>query len=359
MDRANQRPPARGLLIGCGLIAEGHLDGYDRVDELMIATVIEPSTRRRDYARAVLPGAEVVASLDDVDLSAHDFVDICSPPSTHLQYARRALSEGLPTLCEKPLVLDLTELAALVDAEQRSGGLVYPCHNYAFAPSMQRLFELLTSFRDDDGVTRGHFRTLRIGHALGVADWYPDWRRDSEIGGGGILQDHGPHSIYIAMRAMGSRVVAVRCQTMTPTSGPFQSTEDLAKLDLHFECGGVVTVELDWGSASRQSSYFFDGPWGYLRLIDDRLVGQTGVLTIREEIESNFNDPRHGTWFEAVLRHFRASWDDPSLAGSLRSEASEVVCIIAAAYRSSATGGVLLERARWADRLDAGKEVRA
>jgi len=339
------------------LIAEGHLDGYARFDALGIATVVEPSIRRREYAGSVLPGAQVVASLDDVDLDDHDFVDICSPPSTHLEYARRALSAGLPTLCEKPLVLNLTELAALADAERRSGGLVYPCHNYAFAPSMQRLFQLLPSIRDVDGVTRGHFRTLRIGHALGVADWYPDWRRDSEVGGGGILQDHGPHSIYIAMRAIGSRVVSVRCQTMSPMSGPFQSTEDVAKLDLHFECGSVVTIELDWGSASRQSSYFFDGRWGYLRLIYDRLVGQKAGITLREEIESNFNDPRHGTWFEAVLRHFRASWDDPSLAGSLRSEASEVVRIIAAAYRSSMTGGVLLERARWADRLDADEAV--
>lgn len=353
--------PARtgvGVLIGCGLIAEGHLDGYERIDGLEIGVVVEPSKARRPRAAALVPGADVVASLDGVDLQAYDFVDICSPPSTHLQYALLSLDAGLPTLCEKPLVLDLGELKTLDDAGASSAGFVYPCHNYSFAPSMRRLLQLLPSLRTSrDQPTRGHFRTLRVGHARGVAEWRPDWRRDPEVGGGGILQDHGPHSIYIAMRAIGTRLVAVRCHTLCPAYGPFSLTEDMVKLDLHFECGSMVTIELDWGNSTRQSSYLFDGSWGYLRLIDDRLIGQCGATVIRAEIESNFNDPRHGAWFEAVLRDFLASWDDPTLAAALRDEAYEVVRVIAAGYRSSQAGGLLLERDCWPDEASAAHEV--
>ncbi len=355
MTRRSTEPsePSAGVLIGCGLIAEGHFDGYARVDELQIGVVVEPNRSRREHAAQMVPSARLVASLDDVDLTSYDFVDICSPPSTHLDYARRALVAGLPTLCEKPLVLNLEELDQLAATELESGGFVYPCHNYSFAPSMRRLLHLLPRLRGTDLTpTRGHFRTLRTGHARGVAEWNPDWRRDPVIGGGGILQDHGPHSIYIAMRAIGTKVTAVRCRTMCPPDGPFQMTEDLAKLDLHFECGTTVTVELDWGNSSRQSGYLFEGPWGYLRLLDDRLVGQGEGIEIREEIESNFNDPRHGTWFESVLRDFRASWDDPSMAIALRGEASEVVRIIAGAYRSSEAGGIILERSRWTDPVE-------
>jgi len=359
MRRAERRQnPARGVLVGCGFIAEGHLDGYAHIDELQIQTVVEPNSKRRERATVLLPEAQIVTSLDEVDLGAHDFVDICAPPTTHLEYALRSLAAGLPTLCEKPLVLDLAELHALVDAEQRSRGFVYPCHNYLFAPSMRRLLDLLPRLRaTDQPVTRGHFRTLRRGHAQGVPEWYPDWRRDPQIGGGGILQDHGPHSIYIAMRAVGTPVVAVRCLTIRPMDGPFRMTEEIAKLDLCFECGSIVTIELDWGNESRQSAYLFDGPWGYLRLIDDRLVGHASDVVIREDIESNFNDPRHGAWFEAVLRHFRASWDNRALADALRSEAWEVVRIIAAAYASSDAGGILVGRERWSESLVTAHEV--
>lgn len=344
------RRPDAGVLIGGGLIAEGHADGYERFRTLRISVVVEPSKTRWPRVASMIPAAGIVSSLDEVNLDEFDFVDICSPPSTHLEYARRSLAAGLPTLCEKPLVLDPRELDLLFDAEDQSRGFIYPCHNYAFAPSIRRLLHLLSWRKDeDDAPMRGHFRTLRAGHARGVEEWYPDWRRDPVVGGGGILQDHGPHSIYVAMRAIGSRVTAVRCHTMTPAEGPYTSTEDMAKLDLHFECGSVVTVELDWGNASRQSIYFFDGPWGYLRLIDERLTGQVGEICVHEEIPSNFNDPRHGTWFESVLRHFHASWSDPTIASALRSEAADVVRIIAAAYRSSDVGGGLLEREAWPD----------
>lgn len=337
-----------GVLIGGGLIAEGHLDGYRRVDDLQISVVVEPSATRWRHLASLVPAARIVSSLDDIDLDEFDFADICSPPSTHLDYACRTLAAGLPTLCEKPLVLDLWELEALNDAEHRSSGFIHPCHNYVFAPSMRRLLELLSLRpRINDHHTRGHFRTLRIGHARGVTEWHPDWRRDPDIGGGGILQDHGPHSIYLAMRAVGGRVLAVRCHTMSPAEGPFASTEDSAKLDLHFEGGSAVTVELDWDSDARQSAYLLDGAWGYLRLIDDRIAGQIGEISVREDIPSDFNDPRHGSWFEHVLRQFRACWSDPALAISARHEASEVVRIIAAAYHSADLGGSLLERAEW------------
>lgn len=353
MSRDRDRRASIGALVGCGLIAEGHLDGYLRVPELGIGVVIEPNRSRRELAGRTIPGAKLVGSPEDVDLTAYDFVDICSPPSTHLDYARWALAAGLPTLVEKPLVLNLEELDALAAAEATSRGFINPCHNYSFAPSMQRLLELLPTMRATDGSpTRGHFRTLRAGHAQGVAEWNPDWRRDPAIGGGGILQDHGPHSIYIAIRAIGTQVSAVRCRTLRPGSGPFQHTEDLAKLDLHFECGSIVSIELDWGHSFRQSGYMFEGSWGYLRLLDDRLVGQGGGFDIREVIESQFNDPRHGSWFEAVLRNFRASWDDPSLATALRQEATEVVLIIAGAYRSSQAGGILLQRKDWTDPVE-------
>jgi predicted dehydrogenase len=340
--------PLAGVLVGYGLIAEGHLAGYARVDGLTVGTVVEPNAQRRALAARAIPDSVVAASIDEVDLAAHDFVDICSPPSTHLAHAVAALAADVPVMCEKPLVMDTSELRSLDQAEAASDGFVYPCHNYVFAPSMQRLLSILPQLRPSGAPLRGHFRTLRVGHARGVPEWNPDWRRDVGLAGGGILQDHGPHSIYLAMRAVGREVTAVRARLMRPVTGPFDVTEDLVLLELHFGGGSTVTIELDWGSDLRQTAYLIDGAWGYVRVLDDRITAHGPDVALRQQIESDFNDPRHGSWFASVLRDFRLAFDDPSRAAALRREASEVVQVIAAAYRSDAMGGDMVHRSNWA-----------
>lgn len=339
--------PLEGVLIGYGLIAEGHLAGYACVRDLVIRTVVEPNADRRALARHALPGAAVVATIDDIDLARHDFVDICAPPSAHLEYATRALDADVAILCEKPLVANTSELQALEEAEKRSSAFVYPCHNYVFAPSVQRLLGLLPRLRPAGEVIRGHFRTLRVGHARGAPEWNPDWRRDIGLAGGGILQDHGPHSIYLAIRAVGAPVVGVRARVMRPPSGPFNVSEDIAYLALRFEDGSTVTMELDWSSDIRQTSYLIDTARGYVRVLDSRITAHGPGLEVRELLDSEFDDPRHATWFGSLLQHFRMAFDDRSQAVKLRREASEVVEIIAAAYRSSAADGAAVYRSDW------------
>ena len=82
-------------------------------------------------------------------------------------------------------------------------------------------------------------------------------------------------------------------------------------------------------------------------MLDDRLTAHGPGFETREQIESDFNDPRHGAWFASVLRDFGHAFDDPSRAASLRREASEVVQVIAAAYRSDRIEGETVHRSEW------------
>src|SRR5207244_13353951 len=102
----------RGAIIGLGNVAlEGHLPGWTRRDDVAIVAVSDTERARRQPAEARLPAARWYDSAED--LVAHeplDFVDICTPPSSHGLLVCPALERGLHMLCEKPLVVAPAEL---------------------------------------------------------------------------------------------------------------------------------------------------------------------------------------------------------------------------------------------------------
>src|SRR5699024_6935071 len=161
----------------------------------IVAAVDISSLRREAAARAGLVAfATIEEALTALDF---DFVDVCTPPSLHLAGLRMALDRGLPVLCEEPVfVPDETEIDDVVNLASGGPALVYPCQNYKFAPIFARTRQLL-----ETGVI-GEVRFARIdiaraGHARGVPEWRPDWRRESVYSTGGILRDHGPHAVYL------------------------------------------------------------------------------------------------------------------------------------------------------------------
>lgn len=184
-----------GILVGFGVIAEGHVAGYRRQAAMEVAAVVDPSPERRRAAEAALPSVRVYPTLDAaLESERPSFVDICTPPVFHLPTMLYCLSRDIDVLCEKPLVMDRQELAVLRSALAVSAGRLYPCHNYKFAPAVRAMVGHLSDRRP----LGGRFTIVRCGHALGVDAWDPHWRRRQSVGGGGILRDHGPHSVYLA-----------------------------------------------------------------------------------------------------------------------------------------------------------------
>src|SRR5437016_7386141 len=95
----------RGAIIGFGKIAElGHWPTYSDSADVQIAAIVDPSPERQKVARMLKPGVRTYRDLEDLFHSETiDFVDICTPPSSHAKLALKALGQGCHVLCEKPL----------------------------------------------------------------------------------------------------------------------------------------------------------------------------------------------------------------------------------------------------------------
>jgi predicted dehydrogenase len=346
----------RGAVIGLGNVAvRGHLPGWlsHRDVEIVAVTDIHPSRRAECQAR--LPGARwydsSVALLDEAPL---DFVDICTPPSSHAGLIRAAVGHGLHVLCEKPLVGSIEDLRAVVALAAEAGRVLHTVHNWHHAPIVQQTRELV-----DEGaigrVTHAAWQTLRTRPAA-VAEGADNWRLDPRIAGGGVLTDHGWHVCYILHRWIGAAPTAVsaRLETRRHTGS---AVEDTATLHLDFP-EATADVLLTWASDERRNWAELGGTAGIIELHDDTLVLRRSRGEQRWSFPSGLSDgSQHPEWFHAVADQFLAEVAGRASERANLAEASICVAVDALARESSRRGGDALPLPRDPAPADARPEV--
>lgn len=332
----------RGGLVGFGFIAErGHAPAYrSGKAPLEIVAVAEPCVARHAAVERELPHARIYTSHEQLlACEALDFVDICTPPSEHARIALAAFDRGLHVLSEKPLATSPAQVEAMAAGARRAGRVLYPGHSYRHAPVVGAVRDLLA--QDLVGPVRlATLDTYRTGHARGVAEWQPDWRRDPRYSGGGILMDHGPHTSYLAFEWMRAYPSTVRAWTRSESAGV---AEDEAMFALTFPTG-TVRAHLTWNAAFRRVIYTLHGARGAIRVEDDEVevISRTRAGSPGSEkasFPSNWRDAGHGPWFEAVLAGFARVIEQRDLVSAETCDAIAGMSVIAAAMASARRDG--------------------
>lgn len=333
----------QGVVVGFGTIAMGHLAGYAEVPELTVVAAVDPSAQRRarasdDFGLAAYPSVEEMLRHE-----SPDFLDICAPPHVHATFIREGLAHGLHVLCEKPVFVPSGDgYPALMAQIAASDRVVYPCHNYKFAPILG-LMQQVVSAPEFGAVLGAQFRTLRSGHAVGVAEWDPHWRRNSTISAGGILRDHGPHSIYLATHLTGRTPVAVSCLTGNLRRDEYQATEDTALLTVRCDGGAQIVLDLTWSGSYRRSYYSINGASGTIVVDNDDVYYTVRGEVIRTRLPSEFDDPSHRAWFGRMFRDFLEVVADPRRQAPLIREALMTSLVIDAGYESAQRAGAWID----------------
>lgn len=334
----------QGALVGFGTIAIGHLAAYQQMCGVTITAIVDPVLERRKQAAAKHPTIHTYETINALMTNeVVDFIDICSPPHTHLDYIRAALASNCHVLCEKPLLLSVQDYRGILQLINKASRVLYPCHNYKFAPIIQ-LMKNTAQGNEFGQITGGHFRTLRFGHAIGVPEWNPHWRRNSTISGGGILRDHGTHSIYIATHLCRQIPRSVSCLMGNLKKDRYHDTEDTVLMTLHFGEGVRFIIDLSWASSFRSSYYAVYGATENVFVENDELYHKTrsGDL-VRQSLVSEFDDPSHKTWFIDMFADFTDVIAKPDRQLPLLQEALMTSLVIERAYESGKQDGVWVD----------------
>ena len=329
----------RGAVIGLGNVAiHGHLPGWLGRPDVRIAAAADARPAQRAQCEARLPGARWYDSPEGLLAGEPlDFVDICTPPSSHAELTLRALDRGLHVLCEKPLVSSPGDLRRVTEAAASAGRVLHTVHNWHHAP----ILSLTTDLIREGGIGRVRhilWETLRVRPAAGGD---VNWRVDPAVAGGGVLTDHGWHVFYVLPAWVGARPTNVGARLETRRHSAF-TVEDTASVRLGF-ADASAEIFLTWAAEGRRNRVEVDGTEGRIELRDDTVV-LTGKGGERRwpGLPALSDGSHHPEWFHKVADRFLAA-----VAGEFRAEANLAEAALCCeiehlARESSRRGGVRL-----------------
>jgi predicted dehydrogenase len=332
----------RGGIIGLGNVAlHGHLPGWLGRGDAEIIAAADTRPEQRTECEARLPGARWYDSAADLLADPRlDFVDICTPPSSHADLIRSALERGLHVLCEKPLVTAAADLRPLAGLAARGRRALHTVHNWHHAPIARRTAELIQQGAIGR-TTAIAWQTLRTRPAVAGDGRSANWRLDPEVAGGGVLTDHGWHVCYLLRRWAGARPTAIgaRLETRRHKGVP---VEDTAELRLAFP-HATAEVLLTWAADVRRNWAEVRGVAGSIELLDDTLVlRQPGGERRWSCPPALSNGSHHPDWFDAVAEQFLAEATGRAPGGANLEEAALCVTLEALARESSRWSGAML-----------------
>jgi len=326
--------PLRGAIIGFGNVAShAHLPFWLNDKRFQIAAVTEPNPERTALVKKQLPKTPVFSDLKSMLASVQpDFVDICTPPSYHAEQIIQALECNVHVFCEKPLITSLESLKhilAFADANP-ADKVIFTVNNWKYAPLLAKAIQLVKENRIG-AVTNAELNVLRMPGSGGGAS---DWRRRTDMAGGGILLDHGWHQLYLLAAFMQTAPTAVSARMQyTDEGGP--DLEETVELTLRYP-NREARLHLTWQASERRCHGMIKGEHGVIDIQDDHLTVTAGdQAPIRHCFDDALSgDSQHLEWMKPVTDHFYQEIHDPMVRGANFKEAQQCMLLIHYAYQS-------------------------
>jgi predicted dehydrogenase len=236
-------------LIGCGWIAETHMESLEALGE-EIACVCDPDPGRLAWATG-RTGAEGFADWGSLlERGRPDAVLVLTPPRLHRDVTLAALERELPVYLEKPVARDLGDAGVIVDAVESSGvvcAIGYQWRAIDWVPDVRELFA---------GRTLG-LLTVRMFGATAGRPWFVD-----QAAGGGQVLERASHGIDLVQAIAGPAVRVSATGATVPLAGADRPAgseiDDVLALTLELERGAVATVQVVWQRDDLHRSYELD-----------------------------------------------------------------------------------------------------
>jgi predicted dehydrogenase len=159
----------RGVCIGAGYFSHFQYDAWDRIPEVTITAMCNRDTAK---AQPILEKHGIECHYTDyrqmLNEEQPDFVDIITPPPTHLEMTRAAAELGVHVICQKPLAPTFDEAKRIVQCADRAGIRFMVHENWRFQPWYREVKKLL-----DEGVIGQKVHSLAFRSRMGDG-WGPE-----------------------------------------------------------------------------------------------------------------------------------------------------------------------------------------
>lgn len=179
-------------LVGCGRVAELHMCAYRCIPELNVVAVSDINIEKAK-AFAQKYGIKKIDNdaLNLFEIKDLDFVDICTPISTHAELACEAAKNGQNIFLEKPMARNSKECDQVIREISKNKVKLCICHNQLFLPTVIQAKAMV----DSGNFPLAYFKvSVRESAELIGA---PNWIMTPEQGG--ALWETGAHAAYLQL----------------------------------------------------------------------------------------------------------------------------------------------------------------
>ncbi len=191
-------------LIGCGGIAQGHINMYLKATGAHVAAVcdIDEAAMNRSAERCGVPENMRFKDYRElIDSGLVDAVDICTPNNLHVPMATYAAERGLPFCVEKPLGIGYDECVKLNHLTKEKNILSMICFSYRFRAAVRYAKEMVD--RGEIGKVVNIY-ALYLKSSAYMRGRRLDWRFDSDIARYGVSGDLGVHILDLTTFLAGN-----------------------------------------------------------------------------------------------------------------------------------------------------------
>lgn len=223
----------QAAIIGYGGMGKWHHEAIlQQVREITVTGVYD--VRQEANAEAKAKGLKVYEKAQD--LFADDdiaVVIIATPNDSHKDYIVQGLNCGKHVVCEKPVVLSVSDLVEIIEVSRRAPG-VFTIHQNR---RWDKDFQIVKAILEEDTIGTPYFIESRVnGSSVFLHGW-----RDYKINGGGMLYDWGVHLIDQALQLIPEKVTSITAHLFQIHA---REVDDNIKLLLEFESGLSMLLEV-------------------------------------------------------------------------------------------------------------------
>ena len=216
--------PRFALIGAAGFVAPRHMQAMAAIGGELVAAV-DPNDSV-GVIDSYFPNARFFTQIEQFEEYLHklradgrpvDYLTVVSPTFLHAAHIRIGLNAGMDVICEKPVVMEPSQLDDLAQVEAATGHSVHTILQLRLHPSFQALKKRLAERSDDAR------KDVELTYITARGDWFlRSWKCD-ERKSGGIVAEIGIHFIDLFHVLFGAlRNIEVHHQSQTRSAGCFE-----------------------------------------------------------------------------------------------------------------------------------------
>jgi len=265
----------KGVCVGVGYFSHFQYDAWNRIPEVEITALCNFNIEK---AKPVMEKFKIRHHYQDyremLEKEKPDFVDIITPPPTHLKMCKTAADLGIHVICQKPLAPTFSEACQIVEYTNAAGIRFMVHENFRFQPWHREIKRLLDQGVIGERLHAINFRS-RMGDGWGEDAYLkrqPYFREYPRL----LIYETGVHFIDTFRFLAGE----IRCvYAILKRLNPVIKGEDFGILVFEFVSGAVGIWDANRYNESNHDDprytfgeFLLDGNGGSIRLSADGLI---------------------------------------------------------------------------------------